>query len=216
MLVLSRGAGDHTIMGSTLDDSIGEAFDKTARLLGITAIPGGPPLEALARGGDPRRHALPKPLTKTKDPVLRSNCDFSYAGLKTSVRQLLDQQLPASKRAAMSVEQLQLEFAHVAASFQRVAVEHLAERTARAICWAREVEPTLSSLVAAGGVAANGEVRRRLAQVRTVACLLAGVTAVQTNLMAARLFARQLYSCSCRTFTHAAALMLLYPCSFCS
>ena len=115
----------------------------------------GPPLERLARQGDARRHALTKPLTKTKDPVLRGNCDFSYAGLKTSVRTLLEQQLPPAKRAALSADELQRELAHVAASFQRVAVLHLAERTARALAWAREVEPTLSSIVAAGGVAAT-------------------------------------------------------------
>ena len=84
MLVLSRGVGDHRILGSTLDDSIGEAFDKTARLLGITQVPGGPPLERLAREGNARAHALPMPMSKTRDAALRASCDISYAGLKSA------------------------------------------------------------------------------------------------------------------------------------
>lgn len=171
MLVLSAGLGDHTILGSTLDDSIGEAFDKTARLLGITKVPGGPPLEQLARSGDSRRHALPRPLSKTRDNSLRTSCDFSYAGLKSAVRQLLETKLPLAKRELLSEEDLQQELAHLAASFQRVAVEHLVERTARALGWAREAHPSLSCLVVAGGVAANQEVRRQLTRVASEAGL---------------------------------------------
>ena len=85
LLVLTTALGAHSILGSTLDDSIGEAFDKTARLLGLPQIPGGPVLERLAREGDPRRHALPAPLSKTKDAELRASCDFSYAGLKAAI-----------------------------------------------------------------------------------------------------------------------------------
>ena len=97
MLVLSRALGQHTILGSTLDDSIGEAFDKTARLLGISKIPGGPSLEKLALLGDAKKHQLPRPLSKTKDASLRSSCDFSFSGLKSAVRLLLDSTLPAPK-----------------------------------------------------------------------------------------------------------------------
>ena len=85
LLVLTTALGAHSILGSTLDDSIGEAFDKTARLLGLPQIPGGPVLERLAREGDPRRHVLPAPLSKTKDAELRASCDFSYAGLKAAI-----------------------------------------------------------------------------------------------------------------------------------
>uniref|UniRef100_K1P1Q4 N(6)-L-threonylcarbamoyladenine synthase n=1 Tax=Magallana gigas TaxID=29159 RepID=K1P1Q4_MAGGI len=209
MLVLSRGAGDHTVLGSTLDDSIGEAFDKTARLLGIDSIPGGPPLERLAAEGDPTAFSLPKPLSRSKDDRLRSSCDFSYAGLKSAVRCLVEETQPTKRQrkaaarlaarnaacgekdeygaseatdlpetkdggscdgpAPMTVEEMaaakEKRRADVAASFQRVAVEHLAERTERAIGWAREVEPTLNCVVVAGGVAANKEVRRQLTAV---------------------------------------------------
>ena len=163
--MLSRAAGDHTILGASLDDSIGEAFDKTARLLEIQQIPGGPHLERLAREGDADRYKLPKPLSKTRDPTLRANCDFSYAGLKSAVRQLLCERLSAKARETMGEMAVRQEFAHVAAAFQKVAVDHLAERAERAIAWAKSSEPTLSAIVAAGGVAANGEVRRQLGAV---------------------------------------------------
>merc|ERR1719456_1205154 len=97
LAVLSHGLGHHRILGSTIDDSIGEAFDKTARILGITQIPGGPHLERLAREGDADIFdtSLPRPLSKTRDPVLQKGCDFSFSGLKTAVRQLAEKELPA-------------------------------------------------------------------------------------------------------------------------
>lgn len=166
MLVLTSGLGDHVILGSTLDDSIGEAFDKTARLLGINKVPGGPPLEKLARDAvDDKAYSLPAPLSKTRDMALRASCDFSYAGLKSAVRQLLETKLPPPKREAMSPDELHIEMANVAAAFQRVAVKHLAERTARALEWAKEKKPSLTCLVVAGGVAANQLVRSELATV---------------------------------------------------
>jgi N6-L-threonylcarbamoyladenine synthase len=206
MLVLTRGVGQHTVLGATLDDSIGEAFDKTARLLGIDAIPGGPPLERLAAQGDATAHTLPKPLSRSKDDRLRFSCDFSYAGLKSAVRALIEPQQPTKKQrkaaareaaqaagpgaaaaagvaantgggseqAPPAAEDEAQRRADIAAAFQRVAVEHLIERTERAIVWAREAEPTLSCVVAAGGVAANGEVRRQLG----LACQRAGLPLV--------------------------------------
>ena len=91
MLVLTRALGDHTILGNTFDDSVGEAFDKTARLLGIDAIPGGPQLERMAAVGDPTMYAndLTVPLSK-KHKEASYTCDFSYAGLKTNVRLLVE------------------------------------------------------------------------------------------------------------------------------
>ena len=169
--MLTRGLGSHVILGSTLDDSIGEAFDKTARLLGIQKVPGGPPLERLARQGDASVYALPMPLSKTRDNALRASCDFSYAGLKSAVRQLLETKLPEHRRQAIGADATQQELAHVAAAFQRVAVAHLAERTERALEWAKEAEPTLSCLVVAGGVAANQSVRTELAAVASRAGL---------------------------------------------
>ena len=86
--ILARGIGDYVILGSTLDDALGEAYDKTARLLGLdVGGGGGPALERLAREGDPSAYAFPVPLRK------RKNCDFSYAGLKTAVRMAIERDL---------------------------------------------------------------------------------------------------------------------------
>lgn len=159
LAVLSRGIGCHTILGSSIDDSVGECFDKTARLLGITQVPGGPHLERLAAEGDANAHSLPKPLSKTRDPILRDGCDFSFSGLKTAVRQLIAKELPPARVTDMSQEELRAARADIAASFQRVAVEHLCERAARAAERAREEEPDLAVVVVAGGVAANKQVR---------------------------------------------------------
>ncbi|CAK9094227.1 unnamed protein product [Durusdinium trenchii] len=124
--------GQHVILGSTIDDSIGEAFDKTARVLGITQVPGGPHLERLAKDGDPKVHPLPKPLSKTRDKVLLEGCDYSFSGLKTAVRTLVEKELPSSKAAALSEEGLRKAQADIAAAFQKVAVQHLCERASRA------------------------------------------------------------------------------------
>eukprot|EP01062_Namystynia_karyoxenos_P012421 TRINITY_DN14461_c0_g1_i1.p1 TRINITY_DN14461_c0_g1~~TRINITY_DN14461_c0_g1_i1.p1 ORF type:complete len:685 (+),score=211.66 TRINITY_DN14461_c0_g1_i1:89-2056(+) len=152
LALLSTGLGHHTILGSTLDDSVGEAFDKTARMLGITAVPGGPALERLAEKGDPNRFKLPKPLSKTSDAALRDGCDYSFSGLKTATRQLKEAQLGDATPGDQA-------HADLAAAFQARAVDHLVERAGRAIQWARELRPDLTAVVVAGGVAANKRVR---------------------------------------------------------
>ncbi|CAJ1446727.1 unnamed protein product [Effrenium voratum] len=164
MAVLTRGVGQHTILGSTIDDSIGEAFDKTARVLGITQVPGGPHLERLAKDGDPKVHPLPKPLSKTRDKVLQEGCDFSFSGLKTAVRTLVEKELPSAKASSLPEDELHKVKADVAAAFQHVAVQHLCERASRATGWATDLEPA-KWLVVAGGVAANQEVRKGLEKV---------------------------------------------------
>lgn len=165
MAVLTRGVGQHIILGSTIDDSIGEAFDKTARVLGITQVPGGPHLERLAKDGDPKVHVLPRPLSKTRDKALMDGCDYSFSGLKTAVRTLVEKQLPSAKASALAEEDLHKAKADVAAAFQNVAVQHLCERASRAAGWAMELEPSTKWLVVAGGVAANKEVRKGLEEV---------------------------------------------------
>eukprot|EP00434_Breviolum_minutum_P028282 symbB.v1.2.025021.t1/scaffold2407.1/size80004/7 len=165
MAVLTRGVGQHIILGSTIDDSIGEAFDKTARVLGITQVPGGPHLERLAKDGDPQVHVLPKPLSKTRDKALMEGCDYSFSGLKTAVRTLVDKELPSAKTSSLAEEELHKARADIAAAFQAVAVQHLCERASRAAGWAMEIEPSTKWLVVAGGVAANQEVRQGLEEV---------------------------------------------------
>ncbi|MBS0519911.1 MAG: tRNA (adenosine(37)-N6)-threonylcarbamoyltransferase complex transferase subunit TsaD [Proteobacteria bacterium] len=139
-LLTVRGPGDFTRLGTTIDDAVGECFDKTAKLLGL-GFPGGPAVERAAREGDPKRFALPRPMWR------KPGCDFSFSGLKTAVRQAAEK-LPAGDAQAV---------ADLCASFQRTVGDVLADRCANAL--ALEPSPTL---VVAGGVAANTYLRGRL------------------------------------------------------
>jgi N6-L-threonylcarbamoyladenine synthase len=166
LLVVAEGVGRYALLGATLDDAVGEAFDKVARLLGLEARPsGGAALEALAARGDPKAVRFTVPLRR------RPTCDFSFAGLKTAVRLAVETRL--GERAGSAAPwaenlesgggpELQQFRADVAASFQAVAVAHLAERTARALRWAREAHPELRHVVVAGGVASNSALRTAL------------------------------------------------------
>ncbi|MEE2690155.1 MAG: tRNA (adenosine(37)-N6)-threonylcarbamoyltransferase complex transferase subunit TsaD [Pseudomonadota bacterium] len=144
-LVAVEGVGKYRRLGSTIDDAAGEAFDKTAKLLGL-GQPGGPRIESAATGGLASRFAFPEPLAR------RDGCDFSLSGLKTAVR-----------LAAEGLENpTGQDIADLAASFQHALARHLAERTRRAM---EEVEggfgPT-PRLVIAGGVAANCAIKGAL------------------------------------------------------
>jgi N6-L-threonylcarbamoyladenine synthase len=149
------GVGRYSILGGTLDDSLGEAFDKTARLLGLpVGGGGGPAVEALSAHGDPHSLALPIPMQRRKD------CDFSYAGLKTSVRMAAER--ICVERGLESPEELPFEDkANIAASFQHVAFRHVEVRLGRAMEQV-EREDGIRTLAVVGGVAANKELRRRL------------------------------------------------------
>mmetsp|Transcript_39723 Transcript_39723/g.85652 ORF Transcript_39723/g.85652 Transcript_39723/m.85652 type:complete len:539 (+) Transcript_39723:129-1745(+) len=149
------GIGKYTIIGGTLDDSLGEAFDKTARLLGLpVGGGGGPAVEKLALDGDPKSVTLPIPLRHRKD------CDFSYAGLKTAVR-LAAEKLCVERGVATPEELPHEDKANVAASFQHVAFRHVEIRLGRAMESAAK-EDGIGTLAVVGGVAANTELRRRL------------------------------------------------------
>jgi N6-L-threonylcarbamoyladenine synthase len=131
-----------TVLGSTLDDAAGEAFDKGARMLGL-GYPGGPALQRLAAEGDPTAFSFP-----TADGV--AGLDFSFAGVKTSLLYALRDQ-PDGAEAAR---------ADLAASYQAAIVEQLARRTERAL-----EETGIGRLAVGGGVAANGPLRERLARI---------------------------------------------------
>jgi N6-L-threonylcarbamoyladenine synthase len=137
------GVGRYRRLGGTLDDAVGEAFDKTAKLLGLP-YPGGPALEAIALEGDPRRFELPRPL------LHREGCDFSFSGLKTAVAQLVAGFAGALPRQVA---------ADVAASFQAAVADVMADRLAHALA----MLPQASAVIVAGGVAANLLLRERLA-----------------------------------------------------
>ena len=145
-LLYCAGVGRYTRLGTTLDDAAGEAFDKTAKLLGL-GYPGGPAIERAARAGDPRRFALPRPLKG------RDGCDFSFSGLKTAVRHIV------AARAALEPG----EIADLAAAIELAICDALADRTQHAVRWLDHHRPQARTLVVAGGVAANLRLRRRLA-----------------------------------------------------
>lgn len=158
LLLVVRGVGDHQLLGTTIDDAVGEAFDKVARSLGLDA--NGAALEQLALEGDP--YAFPFTV-----PMMRSgNCDFSYAGLKSAVMRCCS----ANGADAATYANRQVR-ANIAASFQRVAVEHIVSKCKKAISWAKETSPTIGSLVVSGGVACNSLLRTELARIASAAGL---------------------------------------------
>ncbi len=132
------GVGQYRRLGGTIDDAVGEAFDKVGKLLGLS-WPGGPALERLAAKGDPTRHPFPQPLRG------RPGCDFSFSGLKTSVAQRI---------AGLPSPLPEQEGADIAAGFQRAVAEVLADRAKHAMA----MMPEARLLVVAGGVAANASV----------------------------------------------------------
>ena len=136
-LLLVRGVGAYRRLATTIDDAVGEAYDKCAKLLGL-GFPGGPAVEAAARGGDPRAVSLPRPLMGSPEP------HFSFAGLKSAVFRARDTGMYRTE--------------DIAASFQAAVIDCLIDRTRRAIAHADGA----TALVVAGGVAANGPIRAAL------------------------------------------------------
>ena len=145
--VAVEGVGRHRLLGTTVDDAAGEAFDKVGKMLGL-GYPGGPAVERAAEGGDTDRFALPRPLRG------REGCDFSFSGLKTAVRHAIER-LPPGPLAEDDV-------ADLCAAFQQAVADVMADRCANAIALFRSLRPDGATLVAAGGVAANRALRARV------------------------------------------------------
>ena len=153
LTLLVRAPGDYVSLGGTLDDALGEAYDKVARMLGVPPLPsGGAALEVFARGGDPAAFKFTPPLTG------RPGANVSYAGLKTAVRLAAEAAAPGDPTPANESTRRD-----IAASFQAVAVRHLAQRASVGAGWALEAEPACTALVLSGGVAANTLVRSAFA-----------------------------------------------------
>ena len=140
-----RGIGDYVKLGTTIDDAIGEAFDKTAKLLGLD-YPGGPEVEKHAAKGDKTRFHLPRPMFGRKEP------DFSLSGLKTAVRNEAEKLVPLHDK----------DIDDLCAGFQAVITDVVADRVSTALRLARLTMAEPTALVVAGGVAANMELRRSL------------------------------------------------------
>jgi len=143
-LLAIHGLGDYERLGSTIDDAAGEAFDKTAKVMGL-GFPGGPNVERWAKDGNDRAIRLPRPLLN------RDNCDFSFAGLKTAVA-----------RAYEASDKSDAAKADLAASFQTAVADCLTDRTARAMRLFAATHEGPHRFVVAGGVAANQTLRTRL------------------------------------------------------
>lgn len=139
-----NGVGDYELYGGTIDDAVGEAFDKTAKLLGLP-YPGGPELEKAAANGDASVYSLPRPMKG------RPGCDFSFSGLKTAVRKIVDK-LPEGP-VDPKVQ------ADISAGFQLAVGEVLEDRLRRAIARFRDEHADGKALVVGGGVAANKHLR---------------------------------------------------------
>jgi N6-L-threonylcarbamoyladenine synthase len=139
-----EGVGRYHRLGTTIDDALGEAFDKVAKLLGL-GYPGGPQVEAHARLGDPQRFAFPRPLKGRKD------CNFSFSGLKTAVREVVNDLGTLSGQ----------DVADVSASFEAAVAETMADRLRMAVHLFRAAHPAVErpALIVAGGVAANQKLK---------------------------------------------------------
>ena len=142
MLIAVRRFGEYEVLGTTLDDAVGEAFDKTAKLLGL-GYPGGPLLAALAEGGDDTVYAFPRPMLNK--PTL----DFSFSGLKTAVM--------LEVRKLQASGDIESRRADIAASFQRAAVDTLVGKAIKAA-----TQEGLERIVVAGGVGANRLLRSEI------------------------------------------------------
>jgi len=139
------GADDFRLYGSTIDDAVGEAFDKTAKILGLP-YPGGPAVEQAAKNGNPRAYDLPRPLLNRRAD--REVADFSFSGLKTAVRQLAQRDIGIEDACA---------------SFQAAVIDILRDRTQIAMTLFRRDFPGANNFVVAGGVAANQAIGTALA-----------------------------------------------------
>jgi N6-L-threonylcarbamoyladenine synthase len=144
-LVSVEDVGRYRLIGGTVDDAIGEAFDKTAKMLGLS-YPGGPEVERRAKQGNPKRFELPRPMLGRAEP------DFSLSGLKTAVW------LEAKRIAPLSNEDI----SDLCASFQAAIVDTVLDRVRAALVVMRGGKDTPNTLVVAGGVAVNRAIRDAL------------------------------------------------------
>ena len=145
-LLVVEGVGRYRRLGTTIDDALGEAFDKTAKLLGL-GYPGGPAVEWTAATGDPKRFDLPRPM------VGRDGCDFSFSGLKTAVRRAAEACQPVSET----------DIADICAGFEAAVADVVVDRAAAAMDRFVDAHAAPRHLVVAGGVAANRALRTSLA-----------------------------------------------------
>jgi len=152
-LLIVESVGHYQRLGTTIDDAIGEAFDKTAKMLGL-GYPGGPAVEKAACKGEPGRFSLPRPLKG------REGCDFSFSGLKTAVRTTIER-LPAGALKSRDIDD-------ICAEFQVAVAEVVSDRVSNSISEFKRRFPKGDTIVIAGGVAANSSIRSTLSNIAKV------------------------------------------------
>ncbi|WP_085906281.1 tRNA (adenosine(37)-N6)-threonylcarbamoyltransferase complex transferase subunit TsaD [Kiloniella majae] len=157
-LLAVEDVGCYTRLGGTIDDAVGEAFDKTAKMMGLP-YPGGPMIEQIAKDGDPKRFDLPRPMKG------RPGCDFSFSGLKTAVRKKILECASDENNQQPDIANLSTQDkADLAASFQMAVGDVLVDRCKKAMEVFQDTYGRPGPLVVAGGVAANLTLRSRLTE----------------------------------------------------
>lgn len=154
-ILIVKGVGDFERLGTTIDDAAGEAFDKTAKMLGL-GYPGGPMIEKMALLGDEDRFVLPRPLYNSPD------CNLSFSGLKTAVRKIIESYAEDGilEHAILRKQDI----ADICACFQKAATDCLLHKLKKAVSVFRKHCPEGKHIVVAGGVAANTYLREHLQQ----------------------------------------------------
>lgn len=155
MIILAHNIAQYEVLGKTIDDSAGEAFDKVARMLGL-GYPGGPAVERAAHNGQPDSYQLPLPRSQHK-----KDADFSFSGLKTAVRNLIAKE-STQENTQHNNHLPQTTIANICASFQEVVANSLYQRLDYATAQAKQRYPQLSHIVIAGGVAANKSIGTKI------------------------------------------------------
>ncbi|HCP82308.1 MAG TPA: tRNA (adenosine(37)-N6)-threonylcarbamoyltransferase complex transferase subunit TsaD [Octadecabacter sp.] len=149
--LLVEGHDTYTRLGGTIDDAPGEAFDKTARILGLPQ-PGGPSVEVAAQAGNSKTFSLPRPLLN------RDDCNMSFSGLKTAILRARDDVI--SQHGGLPTQAR----ADLCAGFQAAVTDVLVAKSRKALAAARALAPSIKTIAVAGGVAANGQIRAALKQ----------------------------------------------------
>lgn len=157
-ILVVKDVNEYERLGTTIDDAVGEAFDKVAKMLGL-GYPGGPAVEKLAASGDENRFTLPRPLIGVPD------CNLSFSGLKTAVRKIVETYSQDGEIAHADIPKQDI--ADICACFQATATDCLCRKLNRAIKYFKEKHPEGKNLVVSGGVASNTYLRNALQKLAT-------------------------------------------------
>ena len=152
-ILVVKDVNSYERLGTTIDDAVGEAFDKVSKMLGL-GYPGGPAVEKLATTGDATRFTLPKPLIGSGD------CNLSFSGLKTAVRKIIETYSTDGDIAHANIPAQDI--ADICACFQYTATDCLCRKLKKAISYFKEKYPNGKHLVVSGGVASNSYLRNEL------------------------------------------------------